>query len=43
MWYMHDGAPAHSSRAVQDVLSNTYHYEWIGRGGPLHDLHGCQI
>jgi hypothetical protein len=24
MWYMHDGAPAHFSRAVQDVLNNIY-------------------
>jgi hypothetical protein len=31
---MHDGAPAHFSRAVRDVLSNTYHDQWIGRGGP---------
>jgi hypothetical protein len=23
MWYIHDGAPAHFSRAVRDVLSNT--------------------
>jgi hypothetical protein len=32
--YMHDGAPAHFSRAVRDVLSNTYHDTWIGKGGP---------
>jgi hypothetical protein len=25
MWYMHDGALAHFSHAVQAVLSNTYH------------------
>jgi hypothetical protein len=25
MWYMHDGAPAHFSRTVRSVLSNTYH------------------
>jgi hypothetical protein len=31
---MHDGAPAHFRRAVRDVLSNTYHDRWIGRGGP---------
>jgi hypothetical protein len=30
---MHDGASAHFSRAVRDVLSNTYHDRWIGRGG----------
>jgi hypothetical protein len=34
MWYMHDGAPAHFSRAVRDVLNNTYHDRWIRRGGP---------
>jgi hypothetical protein len=34
MGYMHDGAPAHFSRAVRDVLSNTHHDRWIGRGGP---------
>jgi hypothetical protein len=34
MWYMHDGAPAHFSRAVRDVLNNTYHGRWVGRGGP---------
>jgi hypothetical protein len=31
---MHDGAPAHFSRALRDVLNNTYHGRWIGRGGP---------
>jgi hypothetical protein len=31
---MHAGAPAHFSRAVRDVLSNTYHDRWIGTGGP---------
>jgi hypothetical protein len=30
----HDGAPAHFSRAVRDVLNNTYHDGRIGRGGP---------
>jgi hypothetical protein len=35
MWYMHDGVPAHLTRAVRDVLSsNTYHGRWVGRGGP---------
>jgi hypothetical protein len=34
IWYMHDGAPAHFSRAVRDVLNNTYHDQRIGRGGP---------
>jgi hypothetical protein len=33
MWYMHDGAPAHSSRAVRDVLSNTCHDRWVGTAG----------
>jgi hypothetical protein len=34
VWYMHDGAPAHLSRAVLDVLNNIFHDRWIGRGGP---------
>jgi hypothetical protein len=34
MWYMYDGASAHFSRAVRDVLSNTHHARRIGRGGP---------
>jgi hypothetical protein len=34
MWYMHDGAQAHFSHVMRDVLSNTYHDRWIGRGGP---------
>jgi hypothetical protein len=33
MWYMHEGAPAHCSRAVRDILNNTYHDRWVGRGG----------
>jgi hypothetical protein len=33
--YMHDGAPAHFSCAVRDVLSATYHDGWIGRRGPI--------
>jgi hypothetical protein len=31
---MHDGAPAHFSRAVRDVLNSSYHDRWTGRGGP---------
>jgi hypothetical protein len=34
LWYLHDGASAHSSRAERDVLSNSCHERWIGRGGP---------
>jgi hypothetical protein len=34
MWYMHDGTPTYFSRAVRDVLNNTYHDRWIGKGGP---------
>jgi hypothetical protein len=33
-WYMYDCAPAHFSRAVQDVLNNTYRYRRMGIGGP---------
>jgi hypothetical protein len=35
MWYMHVGAPVHSSSAVRDALSNTYYDRWIDRGGPI--------
>jgi hypothetical protein len=31
--YMHNGAPAHFSRAVRNVLNDTYHDLLIGRGG----------
>jgi hypothetical protein len=31
---MRDGALAHSSHVVEDVLNNTYHDQGIGRGGP---------
>ena len=31
VWFMHDGAPAHFSRPVQDVLNNAYHDKWVGR------------
>jgi hypothetical protein len=31
---MHDGAPAHFSRAMRDVLSNAHHDRWTSRGGP---------
>jgi hypothetical protein len=34
VWDMHDGVPTHFSLAVRDVLNNTYHDQWIGRGGP---------
>jgi hypothetical protein len=33
MQYMHDGVPAHFSRAVRDNLNNSYHDWWIGTGG----------
>jgi hypothetical protein len=31
---MYDCAAAHFSRAVRDVLTDTYHGRWVGRGGP---------
>jgi hypothetical protein len=34
MWCMQDGAPAHSSRALRDVLSKTRHDRGTGTGGP---------
>jgi hypothetical protein len=35
MWYMRDGALAHSSRAVRDAVSNTYYGGWTGTGGAI--------
>jgi hypothetical protein len=32
---LHDGAAAHVSRAVRDILNNAHHGLWIGRGGPI--------
>jgi hypothetical protein len=32
---VHDGAPTHFIRAVRDVLNNTHHDRWTGRGGPI--------
>jgi hypothetical protein len=34
MWDMHDGAPAHFSHAMRDVLNNTYYDWWIGTRWP---------
>jgi hypothetical protein len=34
MLYTHDGASAHFRCAVRDVLSNTCHDRWVGKGGP---------
>jgi hypothetical protein len=31
---MNDDAPAHFRLTVRDILKNTYHDRWIGRGGP---------
>jgi hypothetical protein len=31
---VHDGALELFSRAVREVLNNTHHDRWIGRGGP---------
>ena len=32
MWYMHDGAPAHSTQVVQQFLRERFPGRWIGRG-----------
>jgi hypothetical protein len=34
MWYIHDGAPAHFSRAVRGVLNSTYYDGRLSREGP---------
>jgi hypothetical protein len=36
MWYLHDGAPAHSaSRGVKNWLDANLENRWIGRNGPV--------
>jgi len=35
MIYQHDGAPAHSSRLVRNVLNARFPNRWMGRGGPI--------
>lgn len=34
MWFQHDGAPAHHSRIVREVIDGEFGERWIGRGGP---------
>lgn len=34
MWYLHDGAPAHSSRMVVEYLHSAFGDRWIGRNDP---------
>jgi hypothetical protein len=41
MWYMHDGAPAHFSRAVRDVLNIMI--DGYAEEDPLHGLHAHRI
>jgi hypothetical protein len=35
MWYLHDGAPAHSARGVKNWLDAILENRWIGRNGPV--------
>jgi hypothetical protein len=35
-WFLHDGAPAHFSRNVREILDNQYPQPWIGRAGQHH-------
>ncbi|EZA51837.1 hypothetical protein X777_09632 [Ooceraea biroi] len=35
MWFQQDGAPAHSTRALQILLNQKYPHRWIGRNGPV--------
>jgi hypothetical protein len=35
MWYLHDGAPAHSVRGVKNWLDANLENRWIGRNGPV--------
>lgn len=33
--FQHDGAPAHYSRRVREILDERFPDRWIGRGGPI--------
>lgn len=33
--FQHDGAPAHYSRRVREILDARFPDKWIGRGGPI--------
>ncbi|XP_067204331.1 uncharacterized protein [Linepithema humile] len=33
--FQHDGAPAHYSRRVREILNDRFSDRWIGRGGPI--------
>jgi len=33
--FQHDGAPAHYSRRVREILNRRFPDRWIGRGGPI--------
>jgi len=33
IWFQQDGAPAHSTKAVLNLLNEKYSYRWIGRKG----------
>lgn len=35
MWYLHDGAPAHSTMGVRRFLDGRFPDHWIGRHGPV--------
>ncbi|XP_036139970.1 uncharacterized protein LOC118644749 [Monomorium pharaonis] len=35
MIFQHDGAPAHFSRRVRDILDARFPDRWMGRGGPI--------
>jgi hypothetical protein len=35
MIFQHDGAPAHYSRRVREILNTRFPDRWMGRGGPI--------
>lgn len=35
MWFMHDGAPAHTSLVVREYLNARFPNRWIGQHGPV--------
>jgi hypothetical protein len=38
MWFMHDGAPPQFLHTIRQHLKQTFHEEWVRRGGPINWL-----
>jgi hypothetical protein len=36
MWHQHDGAPLHYGHHICNLIDESFHGQWISRGGPMH-------